>query len=521
MITIRKIKKEDGRLTSDIEISSQDNNTIFSLFIDVDKEYEQYLVTERSDAIVVGIIIYAMMNGHDVICEDPITSELYVMIQNQLIPTLAKHDKKFYNTVIYAKTEDEPIPNIGAVGTGNSLGTDSMCTIAQYYNSPSKELRLTHLLTSTGGVVGGYYQNNNWDFCSQKLMEKEKKVAELLGLPLIHVNTNLPKLYKIRADYYLEYWLVMLVMSLGKLFSTYFLSSDGADYSHFNVSETYGHACSSYALLLTTCSSISGGLRFISGGGELDRCEKIGKIAEFSVGRDNLQSCLTEHYNCMVCQKCKRNLVCMDAMGVLDKFSKSYDIKYYKQHRNDYIKYMCDQVNQGHGKYMQLAYDLIKKREPDLIARYTFSEEKMLSRSNELERQRNVYRNYSKIFRNSLKTKNFIDELRKKFEQNDIKKIIVYGPEKSYAVAFFKEILSDLNIEIVAVVENIKGELRYDLPHIPENTIEYPECDAIIVCNVDKPEIIEKKLSYFVNVPVYRFEDIMALRLKDKTGEKA
>lgn len=51
-----------------------------------------------------------------------------------------------------------------------------------------------------------------------------------------------------------------------------------------------------------------------------------------------------------------------------------------------------------------------------------------------------------------------------------------------------------------------------DIPRLPEKTVNYPPCDAIIICIVDKTWEIERKLQDLVHVPVYKIGDVLNLK---------
>lgn len=518
MITINEIvKRENGdavRIESNLHIEKDKMQSDFLLFVETTKQYGKYFVTDRADAFVVGILLYAMGNGHDIKCNIPISSELKFMLENHLIFTLKKYDDNYYQTKIIADVTDEPIPNQGAVGTGISLGLDSFCTIAEYYNPNSKDLRLTHLVTLNNGTLGGYYQNNNWDYCSKKLYERISNVSKELNLPLISMNTNLPKIVCLRADYYAEYMISMCVISLKKLFKTYHVSSAGEGYVIFDCSNKFNKCCAEYDLLLFTALSEKNGIRFILGGGQYDRIDKMRVISKFPIAKKNLQSCLTEHFNCMHCLKCKRNLVAIDALGLLKEFSEVYDIDYYKKHRNEYINWMCMQVN-NHGRdsnYIKRAYDLIKAREPEYIEKFELDEAAFLAKYTEVERQKNVYRNYTRLFGTFIKTPNSVERLKSWLADRKINNIIIYGVGIAPGSQVLISMSKALNINVLYIMENIKPGQKVKIPRLPESTIDYPDCDAIIICNVDKPDMIKRKLKSFVKVPVYDISEVLMMK---------
>lgn len=69
--------------------------------------------------------------------------------------------------------------------------------------------------------------------------------------------------------------------------------------------------------------------------------------------------------NCGKCFKCKRTLVCLDALGKLDEFADVFDIGYYREHRSDYLKWLILQSFNRKGEewcMISSAYDVIVSR---------------------------------------------------------------------------------------------------------------------------------------------------------------
>lgn len=502
-------KQNEELETARVEAELYQNNIkIYTLFVETDIEYGQYLVTDRADAFLVGVLMYAMVNGEDICCENVVNAELMYMLENQLLYTLSKYEQRFHPVRIYAEPTDKQLCNGGGVGTGISLGTDSFFAIQTAYNHSSESMRLTHLVTFNEGVFGGWYQKNNWDYCARKLYEREKAVANEMGLPLVHIRTNLSGLVKMRGDYFGTYMAAMLIMSLGKLFKTYYFSSVGLDFSYFNVKNTFETDCAMYDLLSINCLNVNNSVQFISAGGERSRLEKIKKLAKFDLAKQYLQSCLTQHYNCMLCAKCKRNLVTMDALGVLDEFQSVYDINYYREHRDDYIEWLCQTMKKGgHGAdLIHEAYLLLKEREPEYLSKFEKTEEQYIMERNEFKRQRDIYRDYTRLFRKLLLKENWKNELIKWLQKEKIRDVILYGNG-----AFTQTLIqtkAELGINITYIIEDIKKGEKRRIPRLPESTIKYPECDAIIICNIENSEFIKKKLTQFVDSAIYTIEEI-------------
>lgn len=203
----------------------------------------------------------------------------------------------------------------------------------------------------------------------------------------------------------------------------------------------------------------------------------------------------------------------MDALGILDDFSEVYDIAYYRAHRDDYIEWMCQQIqlNNHASEYIEPAYNQIRKREPKLIERYTYSMDNIFLQLNELKRQKFAYREYANLYYEVLVKPDWEEKLKKWFQQRNIREIIIYG--NGFGTQLLAKLASRLEIKINYVVEDLPEGAKRQIPRLPVKTIDYPPCDAIIICNMNYPLIIERKLKEYANVtvPVYKLRDVFEL----------
>ena len=145
-----------SRLVCDIGINRRETRTVW---FEVDREYEKYLCTERSDAYVIGLLSWAMRAGHDITCTAPVSEELLYALREYLIPSLVKYAPSFRAVEINAPAAGTPLANAGAVGTGLSCGIDSFHVISRQLASPYKTLNLTHLCINNVGALTAVTEN--------------------------------------------------------------------------------------------------------------------------------------------------------------------------------------------------------------------------------------------------------------------------------------------------------------------------------------------------------------------------
>jgi len=505
------------RLSSDLIIDGKP----FTLYVETEEQWgDQWFVTERADPFLVGVLFYAMKNNHDIICESPVTSELLYNLETQLIPTLSRHDADAHRVKITADHIDTPLENAGAVGTGVSMGLDCFHTLATQLDSPYQNLRLTHLLSFSSGTFGGYYHKTGWSYAQAILSAHQQELSREVGLPIIKLSSNLPSLVKDRLDQYATYMMALMVMSLGKLFGTYFYSSSGWDYSTFTVvPNSKFFDCAHYDLLTLNSISFRGGTRFYSEGGEKDRVGKFERIMDYPLAQEYLQSCLTESFNCGVCAKCRRNLLTLDAIGgkeALAKFARVYDIPFYWEHRDEHLIWMCEQITLGTHTgnfYLKDLWERIKRREPTTmvaIEAQMVPEEVYLQRAR-FRQSRDILRRNSRLFRVLAQDQGSLTKIKEFFSSRGYKNVILYG--NTAYTTFFYEVRQAIDISIDYVVEDAKGKRH--LPRLPESTVDYPDTDAIIICGYTNPELIKRKLTQRCRVPIHYATEVLDITQKE------
>ena len=345
MITIKKPTIRVSENKAIFECKLLINNKERILFYEVDKEYQKYLCTERSDAIVIATLHYAMKNNHNIKSEVPITRSLYHNIVTYLIPILSKNSNMLNKIEIDIPLADS-IPNLGKVGTGMSCGIDSFHTLKNYLNIENEEMKLTHLCLNNVGSFNTYkekYNGSGSQKARNNLIERSKKVADEVGLPLIITNSNVHKIFM--DNYYRVHSFANMfsVFMLQKLFGIYYYSSAGFDPLHFSVTDTFFLDSAEYELLIFYVFSTKN-LKIYSEGMEKSRLEKTIDIADYDLAQKHLHVCCSDGDNCGTCKKCRRTILALDSIGKLDNFKNIFDISYYRKNKKEYIDWLNSQV---------------------------------------------------------------------------------------------------------------------------------------------------------------------------------
>lgn len=328
-IGIPRIEKDGGavRLCADIDLSGRKEVMWFS----VDEKYGEYLVDDRADAFVVGLLTPAMREGADIICDAPVTRRLLYQLRQYLIPMLAANLRGFHSVALRADPTDVKLPCENAVATGWTGGVDCMLTLKQTIEAEVPSRRLTHLMITSNGSLKG----EDTGALLKKLVEKAENGAALeLGLPVIGIDTNIQELAN---EYFLSvvvYRHASVILALQKLFGVYYNSSTYA-FSRFSFDVTN---CGCYELAPLTCFETDN-TAFYSSGGSHSRVQKLRELSDYPPAHRYLHPCiyaLPEH-NCNRCRKCFGAMAALYAYGALDRFSAVFDVALFERDMDWYL----------------------------------------------------------------------------------------------------------------------------------------------------------------------------------------
>lgn len=373
MIRIHKgyVSEVDGvsTLSTEIDLKTDDTRKVL---ISVDSEYGKYLSPERADYALIGMLGFALRRKHDIICEAPVTDELLYNIQEILIPTLCRSDKRNYPVKIHAEIapplEKVDVANAvrGGVGTGLSCGLDSFYTALKHINSPYPCQNLTHLaIFNIGGFQNGAYEKGGLGV-KERTFERSEKAAAELNLPLIKVESNLQHIIPMNNLRNHTYRDIMAVYALQKLWQIYYYAS-AYFFGEFSLNNNSRIASGNFDLFLLDCFSISG-LELILSGGEGDRNDKVDFIADNPVAQKYLHVCIRKEHNCGICEKCLRTLLAIDAAGKLDNFRESFNIDAYLKMRKQAWIYCHDKAAIPHNASMYAkTYEVLYNRHKEFF----------------------------------------------------------------------------------------------------------------------------------------------------------
>lgn len=365
MLTIKQPYIKENRLYFEVIEKDEKKNVWF----EVPQEYAKYLCDERCDAILIGLLNYAMRKNLNIKCEGAVTEELLYNINTYLIPAISRSDKNLNPIKIDAKIAPA-IENAGGVGTGLSCGIDSFHAILSNLDSPYKSLNLTHLCINNVGAFNDCYKFADVDDVIKERYKQSKIVADKFNLPLIMTNSNFATEFVQNHLLTNTYSSMFAVFCMQKLWKTYYYASVGKSFEGFKLKNNSIEDSANYDLLTLNCFSHKN-LRLYSEGGAINRLEKTQEIVDNEIVQNHLYVCIKDINNCGVCHKCKRTLLSLDVLNKLDEFKNVFNVEYYKKHKLKYYAYLYNE-HLKKNKMIEPIYNKLSNKVPFLLKSILF-----------------------------------------------------------------------------------------------------------------------------------------------------
>lgn len=313
------VRVQNGRayLSADIICGERGTNLWFSL----DASQSHYLCRDRCDAFVMVLLPMAMREGHDIVCEIPMSKRLHHHLEHYLIPILSGASDKYHPTSLRVPVTDKPVKNLGAVGAAFSGGVDSLYTIMTH--GENSAYPITHLTSFNAGFFG-----NRKSY--QIACEHAKAFGREQNLEMVFLDTNLAEALQERVLDLYGFRNLGCALVLQPLFSVYLLSS-AIHASQFILTP---HESSRFDLLTVYCVQTEA-LAVHLPGCETKRIDKLRQLAEWEPSHRWLHACsstLVGQRNCGACKKCIRDQVALYFMDLLDVYADVYDVTEFRRH---------------------------------------------------------------------------------------------------------------------------------------------------------------------------------------------
>ena len=97
--------RDNGKVALFADISGADK--AFTLWYEVEKESEEYLCSERSDAFLVALFPWVMMRSSDsdpavIVCDAPVSEQLHHQLTQYYIPALTANISYYHPATVKA-----------------------------------------------------------------------------------------------------------------------------------------------------------------------------------------------------------------------------------------------------------------------------------------------------------------------------------------------------------------------------------------------------------------------------------
>ena len=363
MIKISKpiIEEAEDKVYLKAFIENEKEQVSKYLWYATSKENGKYFCDEVADAFVISMVLRAIKTQQDIIVDAPMSEKLYYNLNDSVLYAINKafekrnHKKKnitgseLHKPIIICKKTANYDFKPSGVGTGCSLGVDSFTVLVHHFFNGDipHSYKISHLTLFNAGAYGSIEEGASKSF--YKELERTKRFAETIGLPLVWVDSNIRSFYPEHSfDWNHTYLNMSIVLSMQKLWKKYlYASSFAVDSLKFNFTIN-----SSYEpFLLPNISTES--TELIQASMDMRRSDKVAYIANNEIVRKNLHVCWKElqanskwfkgeipqndFLNCGHCKKCLRTMLQLDILGLLKQYEGIFDTSEWPRLKIKYI----------------------------------------------------------------------------------------------------------------------------------------------------------------------------------------
>lgn len=346
MIEIRRIAITSTEGKSRLSADVVQDGEIHPLWFEVDDKYGKYLCDERSDAFVVGLLHYALREGHDIVSDVPMTRRLYEQITDQFLPAFSKANgiRKITIDVPLADEIDHPDDEYHA-GGGVSCGVDSLHVFAMHKD-------LTHgCIWNMHGVTSVNETPETRALGWRNLKQQAEAFTKYIGCGLVVGDTNYDRgcLPKLRFDGSVTFGNLFCVFAMQKFWSRYYIAST-YDVDEFNIAAGINADPAHYEFLLLSQVSLRN-ITFRLDGAACNRCEKVRDLLGYEPSKKFLTVCWSineRHENCTHhCPKCMRTVLDLAAWDAVDAYDERFDVKAWHEHQEWFVAELYRGLLQG------------------------------------------------------------------------------------------------------------------------------------------------------------------------------
>ncbi len=331
-----RIERRDGIsfLTCDMEAKFTD---VKQIWFSVPTEHEKYLTDDVYDAFLVASIYPAMYYNESVEIDGNVSQRLHFNVCRYVPAIVKAYRPEMHEVAFKVKGYTRAKQTERGVGTGFSAGIDSFSTFIDHFvNEDQPEYKISSLFFFNVGSHGGGGERARQKFHAR--YDLLKGFPKEVNLPYIPLDSNL-------FDFYLSYWeydagifcRACAILVLQKCISTYFLSSTDSYsevmFTAFSPKADLAELADVFLNPMLSTEQID----IITDGAQYLRTQKTENIAKYEPTQRYLNVCV-DHWanhgtavNCGFCTKCLRTLIAIESLGLLDKFTKVFEISKYRR----------------------------------------------------------------------------------------------------------------------------------------------------------------------------------------------
>lgn len=357
MITIGKpyIRRNDGNVFYCSIITDEKSGLSKEIFYKTTEEYGNYFTDELSDSFLVAMLVKSIGTGQDIKIEGFISERLYYTLTNTIVGIIAYTLSTSPIKILFAEGagtklfEFNPTANV----TGCSMGVDSFASILYNFSEECPEgFRLTHLSFLNVGSYGKSSQKSVQESFKRQL-SVVRKFADEIHLPVVTIESNMDEM-NLYSNLSYSYALnnASAYLSMQRLFRRcYMASSYVVAQTEFKASDPFHYE----NILFYNLSSEN--TEIMVSNPNMSRIEKTRYISSNYLVKKYLNVCLhdaminedgNEEYtqnismdriNCSKCYKCRRTLLTLDVLGVVEEFSQVFNLDTYYKNRDKYVAF--------------------------------------------------------------------------------------------------------------------------------------------------------------------------------------
>lgn len=384
MIIVRKVFTETRKKAVRIYCNYEIDGCVDVLWYEVSADFSDYISSECGDAFFVAFSLFAQLRGQDISFETAVSKRLYYGVTEVLFPALRVVSPQLPVISVIAKKKDFNFcPD--AIGTALSLGVDSFHSVAK---SLSGDFPVTHLTLFNSGAFGDFGGD-----ASREIFLRTKECVELvaddIGLPLISVDSNISEMFQASFTRTHSIRNLSFALLFPRLFKIFYYAS-GYPAKDFKLDSSVVDP--SYYDLLVSKALCTEGLEVMVAGLHDERINKLSFISDYTLSHTQLNVCIlaesnrfldkasSETNNCSRCFKCAKTMVALDALGVLDLYSRVFDIHLYKSERSRYLgRVLYDAIKLKNLHAIEIVKEAKKKQNFFPIAAYWYAFDNGLS----------------------------------------------------------------------------------------------------------------------------------------------